>query len=133
MQAHVVRAMLEGICFQTREVVDAMTKDAGLDRLEVGYSSSKPSRIRALAHWPMFGLLDLEHALPTKGCAWCFCGSGLAEHNGWKAHLSQDPAWQLLVCRLQVLRVDGGASANDLLLQLQADLLQVRPPPSAAR
>ena len=26
---------------------------------------------------------------------------------------------------LQVLRVDGGASANDLLMQLQADLLQV--------
>ncbi len=25
----------------------------------------------------------------------------------------------------QVLRVDGGASANDLLMQLQADLLQV--------
>lgn len=29
------------------------------------------------------------------------------------------------VPRVQVLRADGGASANDLLLQLQADLLQV--------
>ena len=31
----------------------------------------------------------------------------------------------VLTNRAQVLRVDGGASANDLLMQLQADLLQV--------
>lgn len=30
-----VRAMLEAMCFQTREVVDAMCQDAGLDSLEV--------------------------------------------------------------------------------------------------
>ena len=34
-QAHIVRAMLEAMCFQTREVVDAMCHDAGLERLEV--------------------------------------------------------------------------------------------------
>ncbi|GFR41737.1 hypothetical protein Agub_g2490 [Astrephomene gubernaculifera] len=58
-RAHVVRAMLEAICFQSREVLDAMRQDAGLQ-------------------------------------------GGLA-----------------------ALRVDGGAAANDLLMQLQADLLQV--------
>mmetsp|Transcript_12324 Transcript_12324/g.37098 ORF Transcript_12324/g.37098 Transcript_12324/m.37098 type:complete len:513 (-) Transcript_12324:411-1949(-) len=57
-KAHVVRAMLEAMCFQTREVSEAMCRDAGTDNLEV-------------------------------------------------------------------LRVDGGASANDLLMQLQADILQV--------
>ncbi|EFJ47782.1 hypothetical protein VOLCADRAFT_91722 [Volvox carteri f. nagariensis] len=61
-RAHVVRAMLEAICFQTREVLDAMRRDAELD-----------------------------------------------EHHGG----------------LAALRVDGGAAANDLLMQLQADLLQV--------
>lgn len=52
-RAHIVRAMLEAICWQTREVLDAMQRDRGAD-------------------------------------------SGLA-----------------------VLRVDGGASKNDLLMQMQ--------------
>lgn len=57
-KAHVARAMLEAICFQTRDVIDAMRKDA--DGMELG-----------------------------------------------------------------ALRVDGGATANNLLMQLQADLLGV--------
>jgi glycerol kinase len=56
-RAHVVRATLEAICYQTREVVDAMDRDSGL--------------------------------------------------------------------RLSALRVDGGASRNDFLMQLQADILGV--------
>jgi glycerol kinase len=54
-RAHLVRATLEAICYQTRDVVEAMQRDTGL--------------------------------------------------------------------RLAVLRVDGGASRNDVLMQLQADLL----------
>lgn len=57
-RAHVVRALLEAICFQTREVLDAMRADA-----------------------------DVSH--------------------------------------MGVLRVDGGAAKNDLLMQLQSDLLHV--------
>lgn len=34
-QAHVVRAMLEAICFQTREVCAAMCRDACVPSLEV--------------------------------------------------------------------------------------------------
>ena len=56
-RAHVVRATLEAICYQTREVVEAMDRDSGL--------------------------------------------------------------------RLSELRVDGGASRNDFLMQLQADILGV--------
>ncbi|HEV2357882.1 MAG TPA: glycerol kinase GlpK [bacterium] len=56
-RAHLVRATLEAICYQTRDVVDAMQRDTGL--------------------------------------------------------------------RLPALRVDGGASRNDVLMQLQADLLGV--------
>jgi len=58
-RAHIARAMFEAICFQTKEVLEAMRKD-----------------------------VDKE------GC-------------------------------LLVLRVDGGAARNDLLMQMQADLLQV--------
>ena len=34
-KAHIVRAMLEAMCFQTREVVDAMRQDADLSHLKV--------------------------------------------------------------------------------------------------
>lgn len=57
-KAHLARATLEAICFQTRDVVDAMAQDAGI--------------------------------------------------------------------RLESLKVDGGATSNDLLMQLQADILGVR-------
>lgn len=63
-RAHIVRAMLEAVCFQTREVLDAMRKDADM-------------------------------------------------------------------AGLRSLRVDGGATQNNLLMQLQADILQV--PPAAHR
>ena len=56
-RAHLARATLEAICFQTRAVLDAMIKDSGV--------------------------------------------------------------------RLEVLKVDGGATANDTLMQLQADILGV--------
>jgi glycerol kinase len=57
-KAHIVRATLEAICFQSRDVAEAMAADSGV--------------------------------------------------------------------RLDVLRVDGGATANDALMQLQADILGVR-------
>jgi glycerol kinase len=57
-KAHLARATLEAICFQTRDVLDAMVKDSGV--------------------------------------------------------------------RLTTLRVDGGATVNNLLMQLQADILGVR-------
>jgi glycerol kinase len=56
-RAHLARAALEAICFQTRDVLDAMVRDSGV--------------------------------------------------------------------RLEVLKVDGGATVNDLLMQLQADILGV--------
>jgi len=56
-KAHLARATLEAICLQTRDVLDAMTRDAGV--------------------------------------------------------------------RLDVLKVDGGATVNDLLMQLQSDILGV--------
>ena len=34
-KCHVVRAALEAICFQTREVLDSMRKDANLEGIKV--------------------------------------------------------------------------------------------------
>jgi len=56
-KGHLARATLEAICYQTRDVLDAMVKDSGV--------------------------------------------------------------------RLEVLKVDGGATVNDTLMQLQADILGV--------
>lgn len=75
-RAHVARAMLEAICYQTREVLDAMEKDIAL------------------------------HGGPAGGRG----GPSLS---------------------VTALRVDGGASKNNLLMQMQADVLGklvIRPP-----
>lgn len=79
-KAHIARAMLEAICYQTREVLDAMEKDI----VRNGGSN-------------------------TGG------GGG-----GGGGSLS-----------VTALRVDGGASKNNLLMQMQADVLGkivIRPP-----
>ena len=44
-KAHIVRAMLEAMCFQTREVVDAMRQDADLSQLKVGSSQDTRSSV----------------------------------------------------------------------------------------
>ena len=71
-RAHLVRAALEAIAFEVRDVVEAMSREAG------------------------------TVAAGTAGAGTARAGT-----------VSQD-----------ALRVDGGASANDLLMQLQADQLQ---------
>jgi glycerol kinase len=68
---HLARAALEAICFQSRDLLEAMTADT----VKGSSAGSLTSR-----------------------------GEGI---------------------RLQTLRADGGAAANDLLMQLQADLLGV--------
>ena len=40
-KAHIVRAMLEAICFQTREVVDAMRQDADLSHLKASLAARR--------------------------------------------------------------------------------------------
>jgi glycerol kinase len=76
--AHLVRATLEAIAFEVRDVVDAMTAD-----IRLGPAALSPASADA--------------------------GDGLAGSARAGAPL----------------RVDGGAAANDLLMQIQADQLQV--------
>ena len=76
-RAHIVRAALESICYQTREVLEAMRGD--------------------LSQRQRLGLESLEDAEK--------------EDRG----VDRDRA------QLRQLKVDGGATANDLLMQMQAD------------
>jgi glycerol kinase len=126
-RAHVVRAMLEAVCFQTREVLEAMRADV-LDAAGTatgaaaaggggsggggggsgGGGSGGALGIAASrgASSSSFGRLQQQQQQQEAG------GEGAAAAAG--------PA-----ARLSVLRVDGGAATNALLMQLQADLLQV--------
>ena len=77
-RAHVVRAALESLAFQTRDLIAAMTRDVG--RRAAGRGDRR-------------------------------AGGGRRAGHG---------------VRMRVLRVDGGAAANDFLMQYQADLLGLR-------
>jgi glycerol kinase len=84
--AHLVRATLEAIAFEVRDVVDAMTADIRLGAAVI----SEPSA-----------------SAGDELAAGAGAGGGPAAGTG------------------APLRVDGGAAANDLLMQIQADQLQV--------
>ena len=53
-RAHIVRAMLEAICFQTREVLEAMRKDAdlaGLKLLRVDGGAARNDMLMQMQVW----------------------------------------------------------------------------------
>lgn len=47
-KGHIVRAMMEAICFQTREVVDAMRMDADLSHLKVTALNKRRAAVASL-------------------------------------------------------------------------------------
>jgi glycerol kinase len=83
-RAHLVRATLEAIAFEVRDVADVMAAETAQDPAGTGPGTAR-------------------------------MGPGTARTGPGAARTGQGP----------VLRVDGGASANDLLMQLQADQLQI--------
>jgi glycerol kinase len=85
-RAHLIRAALEAIAFEVRDVVDVMTAEAAA-RAEIPDGSGE------------------AHSAAMGGATGRTGGTGGTGGTG-------------------ALRVDGGASANDLLMQLQADQLQ---------
>ena len=80
-RAHIVRAALEALAFQTRDLIEAMARDAGRG------STDRGSRVAGRA-----------------------AARGTSRPRG---------------ARVRVLRADGGAAANDWLMQYQADLLGI--------
>lgn len=80
-RAHIARAMLDAICWQTKEVVEAMAKDR-------------------------------QNAMMTSSSA-----------STSKGESNSPPSSSSAVAAIARLRVDGGASRNDLLMSIQADVL----------
>ncbi len=96
-RAHLIRAALEAIAFEVRDVVDVMTAEAAA-RTESPDGSGEA--------WSGAAGAGITHEAGTGGRGEAGTG-GRGEAGATGA-----------------LRVDGGASANDLLMQLQADQLQ---------
>lgn len=111
--AHLVRATLEAIAFEVRDVMDVMTAEA--DAADRGAAAGGPGGSA--------GSQARRDGGPTDAAADADAGSA-----GLLADASVSvPAGALagLLAGAAVLRVDGGASANNLLMQIQADQLQV--------
>jgi len=93
-RAHLIRAALEAIAFEVRDVMDVMTAESA--------AQTGPSATLATGGGPAAKI-------------------GLAEGGSVAAALFGRSPTDGAV---PALRVDGGASANDLLMQLQADQIQ---------
>ncbi|MBW0507979.1 hypothetical protein O181_047694 [Austropuccinia psidii MF-1] len=121
-RAHIARATLEATCFQTKAILDAMALDQHVSSIQNTPScaiySSSPFFMPRAGHTPSSS-----------------AGSDFA--SGWRSPITpgidQDvnrkqllaPTSTLPQGTLKLLKVDGGMTASDTLLQLQADLLGV--------
>eukprot|EP00775_Hariotina_reticulata_P008276 gene8276-8463_t len=111
-RGHVVRAMLEAICFQTREVLEAMILDTQ-DHKAAGATSPQAPH----SDQPQD---ELSAGLDTTGSSAAANGHAAAEHGASKPGLpAQSDTSGGDAGSLNLLRVDGGASHNDTLMQLQ--------------
>ncbi|KAF8063674.1 hypothetical protein HT031_003529 [Scenedesmus sp. PABB004] len=107
-RGHVVRALLEAICFQSREVLQAMlldTQDHQARTLSRGLSGALADEAAAAA-------AEAGGTAPAGDVQGAVAPSGGGGGQDFSASLN-------------LLRVDGGATHNDLLMQLQSDILQV--------
>lgn len=127
-KAHIARATLEATCFQTKAILDAMALDQGLSTVSRGGSppSSAPASVARFSHC---------HSASSSSTASSFSSAALPQTPSAKRPIPARPRLQtresLAVYDsapagpLKLLKVDGGMSASDTLLQLQADLLGV--------
>lgn len=104
-RGHVVRALLEAICFQSREVLEAMMLDTHTHRtssLARGLSGALADEALDLAAGGQSHTDDLapQGAAPNAGSKQVEKAAGFTT-------------------TLNLLRVDGGATHNNLLMQLQ--------------
>ncbi len=125
-RAHLVRATLEAIAFEVRDVADLMTAEigrgsgaaaadalAGLPPAALPPAASPPAALPAVAS-PTFA----SPTFASPSTAGPSAAGPSAAGPSAAGPSAASPAGS-------VLRVDGGASANDLLMQLQADQLQI--------
>jgi glycerol kinase len=114
-RAHLIRAALEAIAFEVRDVVDVMTVEAAAPAAS-GVSTGLGTTTGAGAP----GAPGAASGSGAAGGEAAVAGGERGPHRAGQASASASQA----LGSAAALRVDGGASANDLLLQLQADQLQ---------
>jgi glycerol kinase len=118
-RAHLIRAALEAIAFEVRDVVDVMTAAESIAR-----PGEEPS-LHAVGGGPSLGRSPGPAAAPGMGPSPGLAGApGADREPGLAAAPGMGRSPGLAGADRPVLRVDGGASANDLLMQLQADQIQ---------
>ncbi|PLW13533.1 hypothetical protein PCANC_18213 [Puccinia coronata f. sp. avenae] len=126
-KAHIARATLEATCFQTKAILDAMALDQGISiSSNASPPNSAPSTISYFSH---------SHSASTSSTSSNFSSFGLPRTPMGKQGVPRRPGLQSRDSLsahdpstsgpLKLLKVDGGMSASDTLLQLQADLLGV--------
>eukprot|EP00878_Enallax_costatus_P010494 GHUV01010957.1.p1 GENE.GHUV01010957.1~~GHUV01010957.1.p1 ORF type:complete len:285 (+),score=84.19 GHUV01010957.1:85-939(+) len=163
-RGHVVRALLEAICFQTREVLEAMMLDTSQETkartLSRGLSSAlnddqqqqheqkgPGSPVAAMLH-KSASYADhkasiaaaardadaaeaaangspeqkSDHSAFPAAAADGAVAAGVVDHVAEGLEVKVAPGFNM---SLNLLRVDGGATHNDTLMQLQSDILQV--------
>jgi glycerol kinase len=129
-RAHIVRALFEAICWQTREVLDAMRADmlaAGAGAAGNCHPPLTTSPARATAPAPAGATVAADHtdvSSSSPAAAMPFAADAHADRaTSESASMAAVPIPPAVDRRqpvqLTTLRVDGGASANSLLMQLQ--------------
>jgi glycerol kinase len=128
----VVRALLEAICFQSREVLEAMMLDTAMHRassLARGLSAAlDDEQQQQQQQEPAAGLSNGNSSLVVAAAAAADLAPqgeeepAAAVANGDSSGKQKQQQGAAFSATLNVLRVDGGASHNDLLMQLQVRL-----------
>ncbi|CAH7676049.1 glycerol kinase [Phakopsora pachyrhizi] len=97
-KSHIARATLEATCFQTKAILDAMELDQSQDLKPVNSPSSSSD---CSSDMPITPLINQ------------------------RPHTHQKSRFKPAQSMLKSLKVDGGMSASDVMLQFQADILGV--------
>jgi glycerol kinase len=135
-RAHVVRALLEAICFQSRDVLEAMMLDTAMHRassLARGLSGALADEQEQEQQECSTGLSNGSSGSPRLAVVAAAAAAAdlapqgeeqpaaaaVANGNSSSPQKQKRQQGSGFSAMLNVLRVDGGASHNDLLMQLQ--------------
>lgn len=117
---HICRATLEAICFQTRAILEAMSKDAGFTVATTTTATNSPILPSIFTFSSISSPVETvtEHIAEDKLLAQLERNLKRSRSRGKAPHTPHHDA-------KDVLKVDGGMTASDVFLQMQADVLGI--------
>lgn len=126
-KAHIARATLEATCFQTKAILDAMALDQGISSSR---HNSPPCSARSTASSFTHSHSTSTSSTSSAVSAFTFPATPVSRRTTprrppLQTRDSLSASEYTSPGVLKLLKVDGGMSASDTLLQLQADLLGV--------